>query len=82
MHLLKASFYISTQEATRMKFEGTLELFIYETLVRSFIKELINSKRIKIEHYLMAPSQHNPLAEQRTMFKASIFVEHPDNLKA
>ena len=82
MHLLLAEFTMSTQEATRMKFEGTLEAFVYERLVRLFIKELIDSKRIKIEHHLMVPSQHNTFAEQRTVFKGSVFVEHPDNLKA
>ena len=83
MHLLSAKFTMPTQEATRMKFEGTLEAFVYERLVRFFIKELIDSKRIKIEHHLMVPSQHNPFTEQSTtVFKGSVFVEHPDNLKA
>ena len=83
MHLLSEEFTMSTQEATRMKFEGTLEEFVYERLVRLLIKELIDSKRIKIEHHLIVPSQHSPFTQQSTTaFKGSVFVEHPDNLKA
>ena len=81
MHKIQATCQITQQEALKMKFEGTLENFIYNRVAREFVKELINLKCIKLDQQILAPSPRDLCKEQTIIFKATILVEHPDNLK-
>lgn len=82
MHLLSAEFTVPAQEAVRMKFNGTLEKFIYKAFAEKIVKELINSKTVHVDQYQLSPSPHNHYAEQAMLFRATVFVQHPNNLKA
>lgn len=82
MHLLSAEFTMPLQKAIGMKFNGTLEESIYERLAEKLVKELINSKTIHVDQYQLSPSPHNPYAEQTMLFRATVYVQNPKNLKA
>ena len=81
MHKIQAICKITQQEALKMKFEGTLENFIYNQLARGFIEELINLKCIQLDQQILAPSPQDLYKGQIIVFKSTILVEQPNNLK-
>ena len=81
MHKIQAICKITQQEALKMKFEGALENFIYNQIVRGFVEELINLKCIQIDQQIFTPSPQDLCKEQIIIFSASVLVEHPNNLK-
>ena len=74
MKRLSASFIMPTQEVIKMKFEGTLENYLYTFFARQLIKELIDSKAIQIKQDDINLS-HRPGIPQ-TSFRASLLVEN------
>ena len=81
MHKIQAICKITQQEALKMKFEGTLENFIYNQLARGFIEEPINLKCIQLDQQILAPSPQDLYKEQSMLFRATVYVQDPKNLK-